>query len=176
MAHDLPSPQGRELIAELEVAKASFHSVVDHLPDSSWIKTSANPPWTNGQVLFHITLAFILLPFLLPLARVFGRLPPILSKLFAGLLDLGTTLFNWANGLGPRAGGLVFTRTRLLKKYDSLHLYAVNNLHGLDSSELQRGMFYPRKWDPMFRDFMTLADLFRYPAMHMEHHLQHIVA
>jgi len=165
----------RTLIAELEEAKSAFHSMAEGLPDTSWTKPSANPHWTNGQVLFHITLAFLLLPYLFPMARVFGRLPPFLSLVLAWLLDLGTGLFNWVNGVGPLAGGSFYSRDRLLRKYDSLHAYAVRTLSSLDPSELKRGMFYPHKWDPMFKDFMTLADVFRYPAIHMEHHLNQVV-
>jgi hypothetical protein len=165
----------RTLIAELEEAKSAFHSVAESLPETSWTKPSANPHWTNGQVLFHITLAFLLLPYLFPMALVFGRLPPFFSRVLAGLLDLGTGLFNWVNGVGPLAGGSFYSRDRLLRKYDSLHAYAVRTLSSLDPSELKRGMFYPHKWDPMFQDFMTLADVFRYPAIHMEHHLNQVV-
>ena len=175
VAGDLPQSQVRDLIAELEGAKAAFHSVADDLPDSGWAKPSANPLWTNGQVLFHITLAFLLLPSLFPIALVFGRLPPLFARVFAVLLGLGTGLFNWANGVGPLASGTLYNRDRLLQKYDSLHDYAVRTLSRLDPSELKRGIFYPRHWDPMFRDFMTLSDVFRYPAIHMEHHLRQIV-
>ena len=152
-----PSAQVPVLIADLEAAKSSFHARVDTLPQSGWKKTSANPPWTNGQVLFHITLAFILMPFLVPLARTFGRLPPIFSRAFAAILDVGTGPFNWANRLGPTAASPIYNRERLLRKYDALHAYAMRALSNLDPTELHRGMFYPRKWDPMFRGYMTVT-------------------
>ena len=175
MASESHQSHVRTLIAELEEAKSAFHSVAESLPDPSWTKPSANPDWTNGQVLFHITLAFLLLPYLFPMALVFGRLPPLFSRVLAGLLDLGTWFFNWVNCVGPLAGGSFYSRDRLLRKYDSLHAYAVRTLSSLDPSELKRGMFYPHKWDPMFQDFVTLADVFRYPAIHMGHHLDQVV-
>ena len=33
----------------------------------------------------------------------------------------------------------------------------------------------PHKWDPMFRDFMTFSDVFRYPAIPLEHHLNQVI-
>lgn len=32
------------------------------------------------------------------------------------------------------------------------------------------GMHYPVRWDPFFRDFMTVTDLYRYPAQHFDFH------
>ncbi|WP_262386868.1 hypothetical protein [Streptomyces sp. TRM49041] len=34
--------------------------------------------------------------------------------------------------------------------------------------DLARGMHYPVRWDPFFKDFMTLADLYRYPVQHFD--------
>ena len=31
-------------------------------------------------------------------------------------------------------------------------------------------LHYPARWDPFFTDYMTLADLFRYPASHCDSH------
>jgi hypothetical protein len=41
---------------------------------------SANPAWTNGEILFHMAFALFLLPALLPLVRLFGRLPRCWSR------------------------------------------------------------------------------------------------
>jgi hypothetical protein len=31
-------------------------------------------------------------------------------------------------------------------------------------------MYYPTRWDPHFREYMTLADVYRYPGQHYDHH------
>jgi hypothetical protein len=31
-------------------------------------------------------------------------------------------------------------------------------------------MHFPVGWDPYFRDFMTLRDVFHYPTQHYDHH------
>jgi hypothetical protein len=50
----------------------------------------------------------------------------------------------------------------------------VETLHRrLDSetdADLARGMHYPTRWDPSFKDFMTLADVYRFPTQHFDFH------
>jgi protein-tyrosine-phosphatase len=43
-------------------------------------------------------------------------------------------------------------------------------LAGEDNNSLRRGMHYPPGWDPYFRDYMTLADHYRYAGQHYDHH------
>jgi hypothetical protein len=31
-------------------------------------------------------------------------------------------------------------------------------------------MHFPTRWDPYFRDLMTVADVYRYPGQHYDHH------
>jgi hypothetical protein len=175
VAHESPLPSRSAITADLEAARSAFLGVAGSLTNATWNKTSANPPWTNGQVLFHVTLAFMLLPYLLPLARFFGSLPPGWSRPLAFLLDVATPVFNWVNSLGPTGASAVYSRDRLLRKYDALHAYALRELNSLEPGHLRRGMFYPQRWDPMFRGYMTLADIFRYPAIHMRHHLVQVL-
>jgi hypothetical protein len=35
-------------------------------------------------------------------------------------------------------------------------------------ADLVRGIHYLTRWDPFFTGYMTLADLFRYPAKHYD--------
>lgn len=37
-------------------------------------------------------------------------------------------------------------------------------------ADLARGMHYPTRWDPFFTDYMTLADLYRFPTRHFDFH------
>ncbi|MFF7647315.1 hypothetical protein [Streptomyces canus] len=40
--------------------------------------------------------------------------------------------------------------------------------------DLARGRHYPVRWDPFFKDFMTLADIYRYPTQHFDFHLRQL--
>ena len=33
-----------------------------------------------------------------------------------------------------------------------------------------RGMQFPTRWDPFFKDYMTLEDVYRYPGQHFDFH------
>ena len=37
-------------------------------------------------------------------------------------------------------------------------------------TRLRTGMHYPVRWDPFFKDFMTLADIYHYPTQHFDFH------
>jgi hypothetical protein len=39
-----------------------------------------------------------------------------------------------------------------------------------NDNTFHRGMHYPSGWDPYFRDYMTIADIYRYPGQHFDRH------
>jgi hypothetical protein len=158
------------ITAELVAARAEFHALLDALTDADWRLPSHNPGWTNGETLFHMALGFFLLPILLPMMRLLGRLPRGTTGPFAALLNLATTPFNWLNGLGPRIGGRLFRRRSLGRIYDWVLARVLQTTQKLRPDEWQRGMYYPTRWDALFRDYMTLDTLLRYPIEHMRFH------
>jgi hypothetical protein len=162
------------LLSELEDGRLTFHMLLDSLSDEELQKVSDNPPWTNKQILFHMVFGFFLLPSLIVIVLLFGRLPRTLSKLFAALLNLATRPFNVINSLGPQGGGRLFTRKGLSKVYDVVFTLIVWLLQLLPEDELKRGMHYPTKWDPLFSDYMTLTEILRFPMRHFYFHVGHI--
>jgi hypothetical protein len=160
--------------AELDAARSTFHGLLDTLSASDLDRPSRNPGWTNGEVVFHILLGFALVPLLAPLVRFFGRLPERWSRAFARLLDAGTGVFNMVNGLGPRIGGRIFTRARLRAQYDRIDRAILRLVETTKAEEWGRSMHYPTRWEPLFRDTMTLEDVVRYPTVHLRFHLDQI--
>jgi len=161
---------------ELEVARSSFHALLDSLSEQGWYERSQNPAWTNGQLLFHIMLGFILVCPLSRIMWVFGRFPRECSKAFAALLNLGTPLFRRVNATGPRIGSRIYDRDRIGLMYDRVYARVVTRLNSLGDEELAQGMFYPTRWDPGFAEYMKLEDLFVYPTKHLKHHAWQIRA
>ena len=156
--------------AELRVAQAEFHTLLGAVSDDAWRRRSHNPGWTNGEILFHMALGFFLLPTLLPLVRLLGRLPRGASRPFAAGLNLLTGPFNWINALGPRGGARVFRRRSLGRAYDWVIARALRTVEQLPEAEWQRGMYYPTRWDALFREYTTLEAILRYPTAHMRFH------
>jgi Mycothiol maleylpyruvate isomerase N-terminal domain len=73
--------QRARLRSDLDAARGEFHAMVASISEREWTEPSQNPGWTNGQVVFHIRLGFILV---VPLARLlvfFDRLPALCSRI-----------------------------------------------------------------------------------------------
>ena len=160
--------------AELETAHDKFHSLLDSLSEQDFQKQSLNPGWTNGEILAHMTFGFMIVDVLLPMTRLWGKLPKGSSKWFAWLLNLFTGLFNWFNALGARGQAKVFTPQRIGKIYDSTNFSLLKKVEPIQDNEWERGMYYPTKWDSNFDEFMTLEKLFYYPVKHFNFHLTQI--
>ena len=163
-----------EVILELETARTKFHALLDSLSEQDFKKQSLNPGWTNGEILAHMTFGFLVVNVLLPMARLWGRLPRGSSKWFAWLLNLFTGVFNWFNMLGARGQGKVFTFKRIGNIYDRVYFSLVEKVNSIKDDEWERGMYYPTQWDSNFDEFMTLEKLFHYPITHFTFHLEQI--
>jgi DinB superfamily len=161
---------------ELEETRLQFHRLLESLTKSDWDAPSCNPAWTNGQLLFHMAFAFILIPPLFCMIRFWSRRSRRSSHAFARALNSATPLFNWINALGPRVGARVYGRRRLGAKYDSVHIAILGKLDSVQDVEWDQGMYYPRRWDPSFGEFMTFEQLFHYPVAHFSHHQRHLSA
>jgi hypothetical protein len=170
------NPQERKaaIKAELESTRVAFHALLDSLTEDDSRKQSLNPGWTNGEILAHMLFGFEILNVLIPMARLWGRLPKNSSKPFAWLLNAITGPFNWFNALGARMQGMVFTYKRLGKLCDRVHCSLVKHVDSIKDDEWQRGMYYPTRWDSNFSEFMTLEKLFLYPVIHFNFHLDQI--
>ena len=160
--------------AELKTTHATFHALLDSLSESDLRKKSINPGWTNGEILAHMTFGFIILNALLPMARLWGRLPRRASRIFAWILNAFTGSFNWINALGARLQARVFTYKRIGTIYDWVYFSLVKKINSIKDDEWERGMYYPTRWDSNFSDFMTIEKLFHYPVIHFNFHLNQI--
>ena len=160
---------------ELEGARAQFHQLHQSLSERDFQKQSLNPGWTNGEILAHITFGFLIIDVLLPMARIWGRLPKGSSKWFASLLNAFTGVFNWFNMLGAKGQGKVFTYQRVGKVFDRAYFSLLKKLALIKDDEWERGMYYPTKWDSTFDEFMTLEKLFHYPVAHFNFHWKQII-
>lgn len=155
---------------ELERARLAFHQLVEHADAAGLSRPSNGTRWNNRQLLFHMLLGYLIIRALLRLVRVFGRLPDGASRVYAKVLNAGTKPFDEVNYLGSYLGGNTLSTARMVVMFD----HVVNKLHlRLDAEsedDLARGMHYPVRWDPFFKDYMTLADVYRFPTQHFDFH------
>jgi hypothetical protein len=159
-----------EVLFELDTARAEFQNLLNSLSQQEFRQQSLNPGWTNGEIIAHMAFGFLVVNVLLPLARVWGRLPKSSSKWLAWLLNALTGPFNWINALGARGQGKVFTQQRVGSIYDRVYFALLKKANSIKDDEWERGMYYPTKWDSNFDEFMTLEKLFYYPIRHFHFH------
>jgi hypothetical protein len=61
-------------------------------------------------------------------------------------------------------------RRRLAARFDRVIAALHRGLAAETETDLRRGMHYPVRWDPFFQVFITVADIYHYPAQHSGHH------
>ena len=155
---------------ELRRVRSTFRRLVEDASPADLARRSEGTRWTNQQLLFHRLFGYLLMRPLIVLARVFARRPATASQAFARVLDAGTGPFHQINYLGSCAGARFFPVRRLAGKMDQVTMALEQRLRGETSAQLRSGMHYPKRWDPFFKDFMALADLYHYPTQHFDFH------
>jgi hypothetical protein len=163
-------PDRSALVADLERARADFHHLLEIAEDDDWAKPSSGTRWTNEQLLFHMVFGYMVVQRLLILVRLIGRLPRPVSRGFARVLNAATGPFDLINYYGSCMAARVYNRNRMGARLDRVIGSLQRSLRRAPDEALHRGMHYPTRWDPYFRDYMTLADIYRYPGQHYDHH------
>ena len=107
---------------------------------------------------------------LLLLVRLFDRLPDSVSRRYARVLNAVTPAFDVINYYGSRFAARIYDRKRMAAKLDRVINSLQRSLRRAPEDAFRRGMHYPKDWDPYFRDYMTLEDVYRYPGQHYDHH------
>jgi hypothetical protein len=160
----------QELHRELERVRADLNLLVTRATAADLRRRTAGTRWTNGQLLWHMAFGFLLVRRLLPLVRLFGRLPDPFSRAFAAVLNAGTRPFHHINYLGSVGGALVFHGPRLTRQMDHTIGRLRRRLDAETEEALARRMHFPVGWDPFFRDPMTLAEVYAYAIKHYDFH------
>lgn len=155
---------------EMEQARQTFHHLLDSATVAELSRPSHGTKWTNGQLLFHMLLGYLVVVRLLVLVRIFGRLPKGVSRVFVGALEASTRPFNAINYFGSVAGPRLLGYAGMGQRFDHVIAHLIRELDAESDAELSRGMHYPTSWDPYFKPYMTLADIYHYPTQHFEHH------
>ena len=101
------------IASELEGARLELHRLLDATGADDWRRSTNGTRWTNEQLLFHMVFGYMIVARLLPLVRLFGRLPERVSAGYARLLDAGTVPFHAVNFYGSCAAARVYNRHRM---------------------------------------------------------------
>ena len=157
-------------VAGLELCRRQLAELLAAAGPADLRRRSSGTRWTNEQLLFHMVFGFLIVRTLLPLVRGMGRLPAPIGRGFAAILDATRRPFHVVNYWGSRVGARVFDAGRMGPLCDRVIATLCRSLERETEQDLGRGMPFPTSWDPYFTSYMTLADVYRYPAQHFEHH------
>ena len=169
---DAPEPPvDRDAISrEMDDARARLHALLAGADAAGLRRTSDGTRWTNEQLLFHMVFGFLVVRTLLPLVHVMSRLPAPVGRGWAALLNSARRPFHVINYWGSLAAARVFNHARMGPLADRTIAALQRQLARESEAALHRGMPFPTGWDPYFTQYMTLAEVYRYPTRHFEHH------
>jgi uncharacterized damage-inducible protein DinB len=160
----------RAVDAELERVAADFHDLLDSATRVELRAPTNGTKWTNQELLFHMLFGYLLARALRILVKVFGRLPEAISRVFAAILNAGSGPFHVVNYLCALPGG----RALRVRAMGSLMDNTIGHLRASLAQESERNlalaMHFPTRWDPYFKDVMTVADVYGYATKHYNHH------
>jgi hypothetical protein len=161
---------------ELESARVTYHRLLQSMSPADLRKPTKGTKWNNEQLMFHMLFGYMIEPSLIRIVKLFSRLPRSVSRLFAALLNSMTGPFNTLNYLGSCVGARIYNHNRMGPKFDKVCASLQRRLLRETDASLRRGMHFPTRWDPFFKDYMTLADVYHYPTQHFFFHSKQLTA
>jgi hypothetical protein len=120
-------PDRNAIRAELETTKTGFHKLLDSLQEDDWMKKSANPAWTVGQLMWHLGRGMEFFSEAVGYCRRGkGPNPPAF-------------LIGFGNVLQTRFGSRGATPASASEKYDAGHAKLLAALDGIGDDEWTKG-------------------------------------
>ena len=160
-----------DILSGLDRARVDFHRLlVEADREAAWESPTRGTRWNNEQLLFHIVFGYMVVQRLLILVKVFARMPDPVSRAFASLLNGATRPFDAINYYGSCVAAIFYNRRHMGAKMDRVLAALKRRLARESEQSLRRGMHFPTRWDPFFKDYMTLADVYRFPGQHFDFH------
>jgi hypothetical protein len=159
-----------DIDADLQRAATDFYDLIDSATVVELRAPTNGTKWTNEQLLFHMLFGFLLARALLVLVKASGRLPDVVSRAFAAVLNAGTRPFHVINYVVALPGPRVLSGRTMGKLMDRTIRHLRAGLKRESDRSLVLAMHFPVGWDPYFKDVMTVADVYAFPTQHYDHH------
>lgn len=157
-------------MADYRRACVELEATLARATDPELRRRTTGTRWSNEELLFHMVFGYMVTRRLLPLVKIFGRLPSGVNDAFARLLNAGTRPFDAVNYWGSRGASLVYTRHRMGRKLRRITAALSAALQNETDRSLGLSMAMPTRWDPFFTPRMTLAEVYAYPTLHFDFH------
>ena len=154
--------------AEMRRTQTDFHALIAGADPADLRRRTDGTRWTNRQLLWHMVFGYLIVRTLLPLVHLLGRLG--WSRRFAATLNAAHRPFHPINYAGSAGGGLLLTPRRMAAILDATIGALDRRLTAETPASLALAMHFPTRWDPYFRDAMTVLDVYHYGTQHYDHH------
>ena len=158
----------------MERVRHDYRELLDTATVAELRKPTDGTKWNNEQLLFHMLFGYLLVRNLRLLVWVFSRLPDGASKRFAALLNAGSRPFHLINYVGSLFGARALGCPGMERLMDRVLGSLEASMRAQSGRALERGMHFPVGWDPYFKDYMTLRDVYHYATQHYDHHRQQL--
>jgi hypothetical protein len=155
---------------ELDRVASDYRALHATISDDMWRRRTHGTRWTNGEMMFHLMFGYTITWILFGLVRAVSWLPGPVQRSFAWLLDAATPVFNPLNFFASWLGGRIASRNLMQRQLGWLCARLSRNVAKESERSLGRGMRFPTRWDPFFKEFMTIGDVYRYPTQHYDFH------
>ncbi|WP_137121267.1 DinB family protein [Segeticoccus rhizosphaerae] len=159
-----------EIAAELDRVRGDFQTLLDTATVAELRQPTEGTKWNNGQLLFHMLFGYLLVRNLRHVVRGFSRLPDTASRGYAAGLNAGTRPFHVINYAGSLGGPRALGYPGMIRLMDHVAGALQAAVRGESDAALNQGMYFPVGWDPYFKHYMTLREVYHYPTQHYEHH------
>ncbi|MFG1645629.1 DinB family protein [Amycolatopsis sp. NPDC049252] len=151
-----------------------MHGLLADASPTDLRRLSDGTRWTNEQLLYHMVFGYLIVRVLLPLVRGVSRLPAPVGEAFAATLDAGTRPFDVVNFWGAVGGAKVFDHRRMASLLDRVVAALHRRLETETEAGLQRGMAFPPRWNPFFKDRMSVLDVYHFATQHFDFHARQL--
>ena len=159
-----------QIRAEMDRVRADFRDLLGTATPAELHQPTDGTKWNNEQLLFHMLFGYLLVRNLRLLVWGFSHLPEGASRVFAATLDAGTRPFHAINYVSSLLGGRVLGLAGMEQLMDRVLDSLQARLREASDESLDRGMHFPVGWDPYFKSFMKMRDVYHYPTQHYDHH------
>lgn len=158
----IPAADRRAVLrAELEQTRAHFAAQLALLSEADLGRPSANPAWSNGELIWHMTFYLVSVPGQLDRLRRGRRVVPLLPA----------WLLNTYNRVSTRWGARGKSLLEHSRIYGEAHLRALVALDSIHDDEWTRGAELPYMGPTFPGEFRSVESLFRYHARHVAEHI-----
>jgi len=154
----------KEIEAQLDDTHRRFIELVNSIPEETYSLPTANPAWTIGDILFHITLGPRALAFEVWMMVHATGLYNFLMRHFP------SRFFNSVNAWFGRGRSKRVSRQSLLKAYGKAHAVIKSRLRRTREEDLGKIVIYPVDFVFDLKGEVSVERLFRYVTGHFEEH------